>query len=81
MDSNHMMEERLFNLESQNKEREFATVSGQALYSLCNEYMTFVRSGDYDCVAGIKIENKIFEAAMEMFFGKDVWDEINAAID
>lgn len=48
------------------------------LEKACDEYMEFLRSEEYHEDKANDYAHYIFEAALEHYYGKDVWDEINA---
>jgi hypothetical protein len=48
------------------------------LKTLCAEYLAWLKSDDYNEDEQEKWEDAIFEKAMEVSLGENIWDEINA---
>lgn len=44
------------------------------------DYLEFVET-DYHPDRNERYENRVFEAAVELFHGEGVWDRVNAAIE
>ena len=50
------------------------------LRTACNEYMEFLESTDYNEDRIDNFETKVFEKALELFFGEDVWERVRKAM-
>lgn len=51
------------------------------LKKACQDYIDFVFSEDYHGDGASDYKNAVFEAAIEAFYGEDIWDKINERID
>lgn len=47
----------------------------------CESYLTGLRNKEIHEDSQSDYQNDIFEAAMEAFYGEDIWDEINELLD
>jgi len=46
----------------------------------CQDYLDFLDSDDFNEDRLNDYEHSIFEAALEMFHGKDIWDVVNSKL-